>query len=70
MCKEHTINFIDLIDFFLKSRSILIKEKIWNYYKKIEESDPNKHILLSEILDYLKSDLNEVFFLIKIDSNK
>lgn len=60
MCKEHIINFVDLIDFFIKSRVILIKEKIWNHYKNIEDNDPQKVILLKDAIMYLENDLNAV----------
>ena len=60
MCTEHIINFIDLIDFFIKSRVIMIKEKIWNFYKNIEDKDPLRIIKLSDIMDYLQKDLNAV----------
>lgn len=66
MCKEHIINFIELMDFFIKSRVILIKEKIWNFYIKIEENDPNRNVMFKDVLYYLKNDFNQVkyFFLI------
>ena len=64
MCKEHMINYVDLIDFFIKSRVILVKEKIWNFYKNIEDTDPQRNVLLNELLDFLKSDLNAVKLLI------
>ncbi len=60
MCREHIINFVDLIDFFIKSRVILIKEKIWNYYKNIEDNEPQKIVLLQDILKYIENDLNAV----------
>lgn len=60
MCKEHIINFVDLIDFFIKSRVILIKEKTWNYYKNIEDNDTQKSVLLVDVLNYIGDDLNAV----------
>ncbi len=63
MCKEHIINFVYLIDFFIKSRYILIREKIWNYYKNIEDNDIQKNVLLKHVLNYLGNDLNTVFLL-------
>lgn len=61
MCKNHFIDFVYLIDFFTKSRVIMIKEKIWNYYKHIEDTEPEKVLTLKVILDYLTHDLNAVF---------
>jgi len=63
MCKEHIINFVDLIDFFIKSRYILIKEKIWNFYKNIEDFNPQKIVLLKDALKYLENDLNKVILI-------
>jgi len=60
MCKEHTINFVDYIHFFIKSRVILIKEKIWNYYKLIEDSNLLKKITINDLMNYLQNDLNQV----------
>jgi len=60
MCKEHIINFVDLIDFFIKSRVLLIKEKIWNYFKNIEDTEPQKNVKFCDILKYLENDLNAV----------
>lgn len=60
MCKEHFINFIELIDFFCKSRSILIKEKVYNYYKENEEIDSGQ-VKLKDILEYLNNDdMNDI----------
>ncbi len=61
MCSEHIINFVDLIDFFIKSRVILIKEKIWNFFKNVEDTQPQNPIIFNEILKYLEHDLNAVF---------
>lgn len=64
MCKDHIINFVDLIDFFTKSRVLMIKEKIWNYYKHIEETEPMKIVTLNNIIEYLSNDLNPVYIFI------
>lgn len=60
MCKEHIINFVDLIVFFIKSRLILLKEKVWNYYRYMEDTHPQKTILFNDILNYVENDLNRV----------
>lgn len=60
MCKEHVINFMELLDFFIKSRVILIREKIWNYYNHTEDPSTRTNLTLNGILDYLKNDLNHV----------
>jgi hypothetical protein len=60
MCKEHMINFIEIIDFFCKSRSILIKEKVYNYYKENEEIDNGMKVKLEDILEYLNNDINDI----------
>lgn len=65
MCREHIINFVDLIDFFIKSRVILIKEKIWNYYKNIEDNESQKIVLLQDVLKYIENDLNAVIIFLK-----
>jgi hypothetical protein len=67
MCKDHIINFVDLIDFFIKSRVLLVKEKIWNYYKQIEDVEQEKIITLKDIMNYLTMDLNAVFYINKIN---
>jgi len=67
MCKDHKINFVDLIDFFIKSRVLLVKEKIWNYYKQIEDVEQEKIINLKDIMNYLTMDLNAVFYINKIN---
>ena len=56
------INFIELIDFFCKSRSILIKEKVYNYYKENEEIDIDSglNVKLKDILEYLNNDINDI----------
>jgi hypothetical protein len=54
------INFIELIEFFCKSRSILIKEKVYNYYKEHEEIDIGFHVKLKDILEYLNNDINDI----------
>lgn len=60
MCKDHIINFVDLIEFFIKSRVLMIKEKIWNYYTHIEDTEPYKILYLKDVLNFLSNDLNVV----------
>lgn len=67
MCKDHIINFVDLIDFFTKSRVLMIKEKIWNYYKQIEDTEPMKILTLNQVLEYLSNDLNSVIIFLTIN---
>ena len=64
---EHVINFVDLIDFFIKSRVILIREKIWNFYKNIEDNEPQKIVLLMDVLNYIENDLNAVINFFKLN---
>jgi len=40
----------------------MIKEKIWNYYKNVEDLD--NILTLKDIVTYLTNDLNAVFFFI------
>ena len=60
ICKGHKINYFDMIDFFIKSRSILIKEKIWNLFKNKNDMDSEEFMQISEIKIFLKNNLTSV----------
>jgi len=61
LCDENISNFIDLIDNFIKSKNIILKEKVWNLFKNNLESKNEEFILIDDVFNILKENCKNVF---------
>lgn len=68
LCEVNVINFVDLIDYFVKSKNIILREKVWNFYKHKQENENEDCLSFEELLKILEDNCINVFlkFLIYI----
>ena len=60
ICKDHNIDFEDNIDFFIKSRNVILKEKLWNFFKNKKLLELIEEVEVVEVMNYLKINLINV----------
>jgi hypothetical protein len=63
LCEENIINFVDLIDNFIKSKNIILREKVWNLFKHRLENENQEYLSFADVLTIFQENCKHVILI-------